>query len=99
METINGIKDKVAPIAKKYQVERVYLFGSYARGDATEQSDVDLRIDKGKMKGLFKFAGFFSEVENMIGKNKIDIVTTNSLDEEFLNNISKDEVIIYENIE
>ncbi len=96
MESIEEIKSKIVPIAKKYQIEKVYLFGSYARGDAHDKSDIDLRIDKGNMRGLFQFAGFFSEVENEIGKNRIDIVTTNSLDQEFLNNIMKDEVLIYE---
>ena len=43
--TIEEIKTILEPIARKYGVERVYLFGSYARGDATENSDVDLRVD------------------------------------------------------
>ncbi len=50
--SIKEIKDIVSPIAKKYGVERVYLFGSYARGEATDKSDLDLRIDKGGLKGL-----------------------------------------------
>ena len=45
--SIQELKDIVAPLAQKYGVQRVYLFGSYARRDMTESSDVDLRIDKG----------------------------------------------------
>ena len=37
--TIEEIKDKVTPIAQKYGVKRISLFGSYARGEATENSD------------------------------------------------------------
>ncbi|MDR3294725.1 MAG: nucleotidyltransferase domain-containing protein [Clostridiales Family XIII bacterium] len=35
-----------APIAIKYQLPTVYLFGSYARGEATDDSDVDILIDR-----------------------------------------------------
>ena len=44
--SIQELKDIVNPLARKYGAERVYLFGSYARQDMTESSDVDLRIDK-----------------------------------------------------
>lgn len=47
--TIEEIKSIVSPIARKYGVERVYLFGLYARGDATTKSDVNLRVDKGSL--------------------------------------------------
>lgn len=43
--TIDEIKEKVAPIAQKYNLSKVYLFGSYARGEADDASDVDLVIE------------------------------------------------------
>ena len=45
--TIAEIKEIVAALAAQYGAERIYLFGSYARGDADKDSDIDLRIDKG----------------------------------------------------
>ena len=72
----------------------MYLFGSYARGDYHDQSDIDLRIEKGKLKGMFALCGFYTEVENALGM-KVDIVTTGSLEESFLSNIQKDEVMLY----
>ena len=50
--SIEEVKCIIAPIAEKYQISKVYLFGSYAKGDYREQSDIDLRIEKGEMKGL-----------------------------------------------
>ena len=44
--TIEEIKSIVAPIAAAHDVDRIYLFGSYARGEATASSDIDLRVDK-----------------------------------------------------
>lgn len=43
--TQDQIRQMIAPIAEKYHLKAVFLFGSYARGDATESSDVDLLVD------------------------------------------------------
>lgn len=93
--TCEQIKSAVVPIAEKYQIEKVYLFGSYARGDYNEESDIDLRIDKGNLRGMFALCGFYSEVEEALQKS-VDILTTGSLEPEFLQKIQKDEVLIYE---
>lgn len=93
--TIEEIKTIVEPIARKYGVERVYLFGSYARGDVNENSDVDLRIDKGSLKGLFALCGLYTEIEEAL-QMKVDILTTRSLEDDFLRKIQKEEVLLYE---
>lgn len=93
--TIDEIKTIIAPIAKKYGIERAYLFGSYARGEATEKSDIDIIIDKGTLRGLFQLSGLKIDIEQAV-KMRIDILTTGSASEEFREKIRKDEVIIYE---
>ena len=45
IHTIESIANIIEPIAKKYHLPAVYLFGSYARGTATEVSDIDLLVD------------------------------------------------------
>jgi len=97
--SISEIKDVVTPIATKYEVERVFLFGSYARGEASEFSDLDLMIDKGKIRGL-KFAGMLGDLQNEFGKN-VDLLTSSSLsstddDKQFSRRITRDMVMIYE---
>lgn len=42
---IEEIAERVRPIAERYGVGKIYLFGSYARGEATEESDIDLLVD------------------------------------------------------
>ena len=56
--TIDEIKNIVTPIAEKYQIAQVYLFGSFARGDFDEQSDIDIRIEKGNLKECLPYAVF-----------------------------------------
>lgn len=95
MPTIKEITEKVSEAAKSYGVERVYLFGSYARGDSTENSDIDFRIDKGKIRGLFELCGFRNALIDSLGKD-VDVLTTQSLDEQFLAGISNEEILLYE---
>lgn len=92
--TIEELRQLISPIALKYGVERVYLFGSFARGDNTARSDVDIRIDKGKLRGMFALSGFYSEVSEALGM-EVDVLTTGSLEAEFLAKIQKDEVLLY----
>lgn len=93
--SIEEIKNRISPIAMRYGVERVYLFGSYAKGCATVKSDIDLRIDKGALKGLFALSGMRLDICDVFSKD-VDLLTTNSLDEKFRNRIREDEVLIYE---
>ena len=72
----------------------IYLFGSYARGDMTDSSDIDLRIDKGSIKG-FQLAGLLLDLEDSLGRS-VDLVPTTSLDQRFLDSIRDDEVLLYE---
>lgn len=91
---IETIRAKTVPIAKKYGVRRMSLFGSYARGEADDQSDVDLIIDKGKIIGL-QYIGFIDDLEDELGCH-VDVVSTGIEDKKFLAEIKKDEVLLYE---
>ena len=96
--SIDEIRFGVAPIAKKYDVDRVFLFGSYARGEATSASDLDFIIDKGRLCGLM-FAGMLGDLQEEFGKN-VDLITTASLAQgnrdKFKQNIEEELVVIYE---
>lgn len=92
--TIDEIKEIVATLASQYGADRIYLFGSYARGDADTDSDIDLRIDKGAICGL-QMGGLAADLEDALGI-PVDLIPTGSLDSKFLNSISDDEVLLYE---
>jgi len=80
--TIEEITRRVTPVAKKYKLAAVYLFGSYARGKATADSDVDLLVDisGSEIDTLFMLGGLYSAFEEALGA-KIDLITTNSLEQ------------------
>ena len=93
--TINDIQSIVAPIAARHGVEGVFLFCSYARGNPSKESDIDLRIDKGTLKGMFAFGALYSDLEAHLRK-EIDHLTTGGLDSKFLHGIKNDEVLLYD---
>lgn len=94
--SLDYLQKHVASIAKKHGVAKVWLFGSYARHTATENSDIDLLIEKGKLNSYIDIFRFQYEIEDYFAK-KVDIVTTESIKSEFflLKNIKKDGIQIY----
>ena len=92
--SIEELQSIIVPLAQKYGAERIFLFGSYARGDMTNSSDIDLRIDKGSIRGL-ALAGLLVDLEDALGI-PVDLIPTTSLDSRFLESIHPDEVLIYE---
>lgn len=95
MTDIKNIAKLVTPIAQKYGAEKVSLFGSRAKNTAKETSDYDFIISKGNIQSLFQLASFIDELEKAFGRN-VDVITDTSNDIGFLEQIKKDEVIVYE---
>ena len=92
--TLSEIKTIVSRLAKQYGAERIYLFGSYARGEATSASDLDFRIEKGELRSRLQLAGFQLDLESSFSK-KLDVLTTQMLTPQFLSSIRPEEVLIY----
>jgi hypothetical protein len=94
--TIEEIKNIVTPIAQQHGVKSVSLFGSYSKGTASADSDVDLKIEKGQLRSLFQLSGFRLAVEDAL-KLPVDLVTSESSDRNFLEMIAEEEVLLYRN--
>ncbi len=92
--TINQIRSIVSPIAREHGVSSVALFGSYATGTANADSDVDLIIEKGRLRSLFQICGLRIALEDAL-QLPVDLVTSESGDQSFLDSIAKDEVLLY----
>ena len=90
----NCIENEIIELAKRYSLKKVVLFGSRARGDNNDRSDIDLAISGGD------FVNFSLDVEEKVFTLlKFDIV---NLDKEnkidFLNEIERDGIVLYEKI-
>ena len=91
---LEDIVRKCSKVFEKYEVSFCYLFGSYAKGKATQTSDVDLLISA-NVKGL-KFYGLVEEIRTALRK-KVDVLDMNQLKEniELTEEIFKDGIKIY----
>lgn len=80
--TIEQIKEIIAPIAQKYHIPAIYLFGSYARGTASEASDLDFLVDTAGtgLTSLLKLGALYVDLETAF-KKPIDLITVSSIEQ------------------
>lgn len=91
-EILQKLKHEMPLLRSKYGVDEIGLFGSYARNEATDSSDVDILV-KLQQPNFIKLAGLLNHLENLL-KTKVDIITKHSrLSPRFLNRIEKE--IVY----
>jgi len=95
--TIEEIQNKLYPIFEKEGVIKATLFGSYAKGDATEESDIDIATLVDDEMSILNFCNIADKVINELGKNvdflyADDIIPGGKIDTE----LKKDGVLLYE---
>ena len=91
--TIQNLKFKILPVLKGQGVLKASIFGSFARGDSTSKSDVDILVELSDDVSLFDFVGIKLEIEDIIGK-KVDLVEYKVIKPRIKKNILADEVRI-----
>lgn len=94
MLTLDEIKNKAIPIAKKHNIVSLSLFGSYARNEQNDESDLDFFIVANDKMGLFEYVEFYQELEQAFGCH-VDVVSSGIEDKDFLNIIEKDKRVLY----
>ena len=94
--TLKQIKERIKPIIEKYNIKEVYLFGSYARGEANRNSDVDIYCSHGDVNNLLWWSWFNKRTRRCFRK-KVDVVTIGSkIHPIFKEQLDKDKIKIYE---
>jgi predicted nucleotidyltransferase len=95
MQTLQNIlqtlRSRMPELQKKYPIGKLGVFGSYARGDANEKSDIDIAVEIIGPMGL-SFVAMANEIEDLLGK-KTDVVPLRSIKPQYLKSVQKD--IVY----
>ena len=98
----DAIRLMILPVAQKYGITKATLFGSYARGEATEGSDIDILIECDSIRNMKDYLALEEGLRSAIGK-KVDLVMADALRSEntraarrLIEHIEKDQVIVYE---
>ncbi len=76
--TVDEIREKVAALMRRRGVVRASLFGSVARGESTERSDVDFLVEFEKGRSLVDLSGLRLDLCEVLGR-EVDVATPNSL--------------------
>ena len=93
--TLTDIANLIKPIVRKYEVKEIYLFGSYARGDADEDSDLDFLVFGGENFKLTMIFALAEELRETLKKN-VDVFEINEInkDSDFYNTIMRDRLFV-----
>lgn len=91
-------KQKIVEICRRNDIYYCAVFGSFARGEATGESDVDLLVKFSGRIGLFGFVGVQQELEEGLNK-KVDLATEGCLGKYIRDSVMRDLRLIYENAE
>lgn len=90
-------REKIIEICKRNDISYCAVFGSFARGEADEDSDVDLLVRFSKPIG-WKFYGIAEDLQDVLGK-KVDLATENMLNKHIRESVLQDLKVIYEETE
>ena len=93
--SIAEIREKITPILRLHDIKKASIFGSFARGDETSTSDVDLLVQLGKPMGMIAYVRFIQEMEDVLNRS-VDVITDKSLNNNIKSYVERDLHTIYE---
>ena len=94
-KSIVEVKRRIIPILRRYGVVKAAIFGSFVRGEAKEDSDLDLLVEFKGEKSLIDLAGLKIELEETLGIS-VDVLTYDSLHPLLKDRILREQEVIYE---
>ncbi|KJR43469.1 DNA polymerase beta domain-containing protein [Candidatus Magnetoovum chiemensis] len=89
------INNKIVKFLQPHGVKTIAIFGSYARGETTKTSDIDLLVEFSDKKTLFDLVAIENELSESLGI-KVDLLTEKALSPYLVDSIKKQLVVIYE---
>lgn len=92
---IDRISSSVAPVAERYGIRRMFLFGSRSRGDHTDGSDHDFCIEVGRELSMIDLSNLRLDLMDVLG-TEVDIVCDDAASDDFLKIVAADRRLVYE---
>ena len=94
MSEIERISEKVKPVAEKYKLMYIWVFGSYAKKKQKKDSDIDIIVRTEDVAEGFKIVEVKLALEEVL-KKEVDIITTGSIKGSLLEDENLNEVLVY----
>ncbi len=92
-ELLQSKRDDILRIASHYGAYNVRIFGSVARGEADEQSDIDFLVNMEQGRSLLDLCGLLIDLEDLLGC-KVDVVTEKGLRERIRERVLEEAVAL-----
>ncbi len=92
-ELLRAKREDILRIAAQYGAYNVRIFGSVARGEADEKSDIDLLVNMESGRSLFDLGGLLSDLEDLLGCN-VDVVTEDGLRDRIRNRVLNEAIAL-----
>jgi len=91
---MDKVIDKLVSILKKHGAKKIEIFGSYARDEQKETSDLDVIVEFEKRKSLLEIVGIEQELEDALGI-KVDLLTGASISPYLIERIEKESKVVF----
>jgi predicted nucleotidyltransferase len=90
---IENIKEKILPILKKHGIQKAAICGSFARGEESEDSDIDILVEVAEDLSLFDFVGIKLEIEKIVGR-EVDLIEYDTIKSAIKESLLEEEIAI-----
>jgi uncharacterized protein len=91
IEELRNRRDEILQVATRHGARHVRIFGSVARGDADERSDVDFLVEMEKGRSLLDLGGLLMDLQDLLGR-RVDVVTEKGLRERIRSRVLREAV-------
>lgn len=92
---VANLTKQISDYLASQPVRRAWLFGSYARGEQREDSDIDIIVDFDPTVGLFKYATIYTDMKELLGR-EVGLVQEGALKPYAATTANRDKILIYE---
>lgn len=90
---LEQLREQIQTIAAQYGISQIRVFGSVARGEATDESDIDLLVEMEPERSLLDRIGCIQDLSDLL-TCRVDIVTLKNIREEWRDRIQKEVIAL-----
>jgi uncharacterized protein len=92
-ELLQEKREEILQIAARHEALNVRVFGSVARGEADERSDIDFLVEMERGRSLFDLGGLLMDLQDLLGR-EVDVVTVDGLRERMRDRVLREAVAL-----
>jgi len=93
LTTVRAMRDEILQLTSQYGASDVRVFGSVARGDSSQDSDIDLLVRFPENRSIFELVGLWLDLQDLLGRD-VSLVPDGTPDQDFIQRILREAVAL-----